>query len=81
MMYNISQNKELWEEMDKTGERHFVECAPRDRRSEDEVSKKNLNMSVELFKDGALVSVSTIPDVMTRASGEVRTGWASVWMK
>ena len=37
MMYNISQNKELWEEMDKTGERHFVECAPRDRRSEDDV--------------------------------------------
>ena len=34
MMLKISQNTELWEEMDKTEERHFVECAPRDRRSE-----------------------------------------------
>ena len=28
----FSQNKDLWEQMETTGNRTFVECAPRDRR-------------------------------------------------
>ena len=43
MMYKISQNTELWEEMDKTEERHFVECAPRDRRLEDYANNLNIH--------------------------------------
>ena len=80
MMYKTSQNTELWKEMDKTEERHFVECAPRDRRSE-VVMQKTWIFMIKLFKGGALVSASIILSVMTRASGGVRTGWVSVSMK
>ena len=80
MLYKISQNTELWEEMDKTEQRHFVECAPTDIRSE-VVMRITWIFMIKLFKGGALVLASIILSVMTRAFGGVRTGWVSVWIK